>query len=74
MGTRERLEAVVDELGPGEELVRFAQSLDEHDRALLQEIVIERSGELEYAIRERFAAKGWLRRQWDAAAKPRPRR
>jgi hypothetical protein len=70
MGTRERLEAVVDELGPGEELVRFAESLDEHDRALLQEILIERSGGVEFAYRERVAAKGWLRRQWDAASRP----
>jgi hypothetical protein len=63
--TRDALSARVDVLGPGPELERFAAELTDEERELLQEVLLERSGVTDYALRERFAAKGWLRRQWD---------
>ena len=65
--TKEALAARVDELGTGEELERFAAGLDDGARELLQEVLLERSGVEDYALRERIDAKGWLRRQWDQA-------
>jgi hypothetical protein len=65
--TREALAARVDTLGPGAELEAFAENLDDDERAILQELLLERSGGLEYAVRERFEARGWLRRTWDRA-------
>ena len=67
--TKEALTARVDELGTGEELERFAAGLDDDERELLQEVLLERSGVEDYALRERIDAKGWLRRQWDQADK-----
>jgi hypothetical protein len=67
--TKETLATRVDELGTGEALERFAAGLDADERELLQEVLLERSGVEEYALRERLAAKGWLRRQWDEADK-----
>ena len=69
--TKEALAARVEELGTGEELERFAAGLEEGDLELLQEVLLERSGVEEYALRERIDAKGWLRRQWDQADKGR---
>lgn len=69
--TKEALAARVEELGTGEELERFAAGLEEGDRELLQEVLLERSGVEDYALRERIDAKGWLRRQWDQADKGR---
>ena len=69
--TKEALTARVDELGTGEELERFAAGLDDDERELLQEVLLERSGVEDYALRERIDAKGWLRRQWDQADKGR---
>jgi hypothetical protein len=65
--TKEALAARVDELGPGEELERFAAHLDDGERELLQEVLLERSGAADYALRERLDAKGWLRRTLDEA-------
>jgi hypothetical protein len=62
--TKEALAARVDQLGPGRELERFAENLDDGGRAILQELLLERSGGLQYAVRERFEARGWLRRTW----------
>jgi hypothetical protein len=70
--TKEALTARIDELGTGEELERFAAGLDDSERELLQEVLLERSGVEDYALRERIDAKGWLRRQWDQADKGRP--
>ena len=67
MATREELAAAVERLGPGEELERYAAGLDDDERELLQEILLERSGASDYALRKRLDAKGWLRRQWDKA-------
>ena len=63
--TKEALAARVDALGPGEELQRFAAELTADERALLRAVLLERSGGVDYALRERTSAKGWLRRQWD---------
>ena len=63
--TREALVAKVDALGPGAELERFAAGLSDHERELLQAVLLERSGGLEYAVSERFEAKGWLLRTWE---------
>ena len=67
--TKAGLTALVDELGTGEELERFAAGLDDDERELLQEVLLERSGVEDFALRERIDAKGWLRRQWDQADK-----
>jgi len=65
--TKAALAKRVDELGTGDELEGFAAGLDDRDRELLQEVLLERSGVEDYALRERIDAKGWLRRQWDQA-------
>jgi hypothetical protein len=65
--TQEALAARVDELGTGPELERFAAGLDDAERELLQQVLLDRSGAEDYALRERIDAKGWLRRQWDKA-------
>ncbi len=65
--TKEELAAEVDRLGLDEELQRFAADLDDGERELLQEVLLERSDAGDYALRERIDAKGWLRRQWDKA-------
>jgi hypothetical protein len=57
----------VDELGIGPELERFAAGLSEDERELLQDVLVERSGATDYALRERLDARGWLRRQCDRA-------
>jgi hypothetical protein len=72
--TKEALSARVDALGLGPELERFAAGLTDDERELLQEVLLERSGGTDYALRERFAAKGWLRRQWDRTDPQRSRR
>ena len=65
--TKQQLAAEIERLGPGEELERFAADLDDGERKLLQEALLERSDAGGYALRERIDAKGWLRRQWDKA-------
>jgi hypothetical protein len=65
--TRTALAAKVDELGTGPELERFAAGLSDAERELLQDVLVERSGTTDYALRERLDARGWLRRQWDRA-------
>jgi hypothetical protein len=65
--TKEALAAKVDELGLGDELEAFAAGLDEGERELLQEVLLERSGATDYALRERLDAKGWIRRTLDDA-------
>jgi len=65
--TKAALAKRVDELGTGDELEGFAAGLDDRERELLQEVLLERSGVEDYALRERIDAKGWLRRQWDQA-------
>ena len=68
--TKEALGARVDELGLGDELLRFAATLDDDERERLQEVLLERSGAEDYALRERLDAKGWLRRQSGPQADP----
>jgi len=63
--TKESLAARVETLGPGPELERFAAQLNDAERELLQDVLLERSGAADYALRERTAAKGWLRRLWE---------
>jgi hypothetical protein len=72
--TKEALAAKVDALGPGPELGRFADQLTDEERELLQEVLLERSGAADYALRERSAARGWLRRLWERADSDRGRR
>jgi hypothetical protein len=64
--TRDALEAKVDELGPGEELERFAADLSAGERETLQEILLAKSGMVGETIRARLRAKGWLRRTLDS--------
>jgi len=75
--TRDELAAEVARLEGGERpfveaLTDLAGRLGEGERRLLQEILLERSGGLDYALEQRIEARGWLRRQWDAAGR-RPR-
>lgn len=65
--TRDELRRTVEQLGPGDELTRFAGTLSPQERELLQDVLIERSGAASYALRERPRARGWLRRMWDRA-------
>lgn len=67
VSTRDELRACVEELGPGPELERLAATLSPEERELLQVVLLERSGAAGYALRERWRAKGWLRRLWDRA-------
>jgi hypothetical protein len=72
--TKDALAAKVDALGPGPELERFGAQLTADERELLQEVLLERSGAAGYALRERAAAKGWLRRLWERADPDRGRK
>jgi hypothetical protein len=52
----------------------YANELDEDSREALKQVLLERAVGLDQAIMERVDARGWLRRQWDKAAQPPPRR
>lgn len=72
---RAELEARVDELAARHSGSAFAEAIRQlhgelgpAERALLEEIVLERAGNLDEAVMERVDARGWLRRQWDRAA------
>jgi hypothetical protein len=52
----------------------YSEELDEHAREELQQVLLERAGRLDQAVMDRIDARGWLRRQWDKAAQPPPRR
>ena len=65
--TKEELAATVDELGVGPELESYADQLDDDERELLQEVLLERAGGLDFAVRARLEAKGWIRRTLDEA-------
>jgi hypothetical protein len=65
--TKDALAAKVDELGLGDELQAFAAGLTDDERALLQEVLLERSGATDFALTERIDAKGWMRRTLDEA-------
>ena len=65
--TKEHLAAKLDELGLGPELEAFAAQLDDGERTLLQELLIERAGGLDFAVQARLEAKGWVRRTLDEA-------
>jgi len=72
--TRDELAAEIARLEGGErplvEAVReLAERLGEAERRLLQELLLERSGGLDRALEQRIEARGWLRRQWDAAGR-----
>jgi hypothetical protein len=52
------------------EIERLAAGLDERERELLNEILLERAqeeGAFAEAFERRVGAKGWFRRQWDKA-------
>jgi hypothetical protein len=52
----------------------YSEELDEDAREELKEVLVERSGGLDQAVMDRVDARGWLRRQWDKAGQPPPRR
>jgi acetyl-CoA carboxylase carboxyltransferase component len=52
----------------------YADELDEESREQLKEVLLERAASLDQAIMDRVDSRGWLRRQWDKAAQPPPRR
>ena len=52
----------------------YADELDAGAREELKQVLLERAIGLDQAIMERVDARGWLRRQWDKAAQPPPRR
>lgn len=72
--SKEALAARVDALGLGEQLERFAAGLDDAERELLQDVLLERSAISAYSAEERAAAKGWLRRLSDLGEAARRRR
>ena len=56
------------------EIERLAADLDDDERAILGEILLERAsdeGVFADAYERRLGAKGWFRRQWDRASEPR---
>jgi HEAT repeats len=72
IGAREEIGARVDALAlahEGDDFVaavrRLADELDEHDKAALRQVLLERAADEEdfqKAVRQRFAEKGWTRR------------
>lgn len=76
------LEARVEELATrhaGRDFVaaieRFAEDLDPAERALLEQILLERSADgFRDAIAARVESQGWLRRQWGKLDEGRPPR
>ena len=79
--SRAELEGRVDQLAAAHRGQAFAQAiqelaagLDADERTLLQEILVERAVNFDQAVMERVDARGWLRRQWDRATLPPPRR
>jgi hypothetical protein len=79
---RETLEARVSELADahhGPDFVtaveQLAAGLDAGERALLEEILLDRSADgFRDAIAARVEAQGWLRRQWSKLDPDRPPR
>ena len=77
---RADLEALVAELADrydGREFVsaveRLADGLNADERAILEQILLERSADnFRDAIAERVESRGWFRRQWDKADVRRP--
>jgi hypothetical protein len=77
--TRAELERRVDALAEEHQGAAFAAAvrlladgLGQEARDELGTILLERAGGLEWALTERYRAKGWLRRMTDPAAR-RPR-
>ena len=81
MTSRAIVEGRVDELARqhtgrefAEAIRAYAATLDEQAQEELRQIVLERAANFDRAIMDRVDARGWLRRQWDKAASPPPRR
>jgi Flp pilus assembly protein TadB len=81
MTSRAELSRRVDELAEAhsgrafaDAVQAYADELDEGSREELKRVLLERAVGLDQAIMERVDARGWLRRQWDKAAGPPPRR
>jgi hypothetical protein len=72
----ERVDALAeDRASLVSEIERLAGELNDEERALLGEILLERAtqeGVFAEAFDGRVASKGWLRRQWDRAGRPPP--
>jgi hypothetical protein len=74
MTSRRQLEERVDELAAEHSGRAFADAiasldagLDEAEREVLKQILLERAASLDQAVIDRVDARGWLRRQWDRA-------
>jgi hypothetical protein len=52
----------------------YAEELDDESREQLEQVLLERGASLDQAVMDRVDARGWLRRQWDKAPQPPPRR
>ena len=70
----ERVDALAEDRGSFvAEVERLAADLDENEREVLAEILLERAreeGTFDEAFERRLGAKGWFRRQWDRAERP----
>lgn len=71
--TRDAIAARVDALAGRDDFVdavrAFSEQLADGERELLGQVLLERAASLDYAWEERTRARGWLRRQWDRAAR-----
>ena len=52
----------------------YSTTLDSEAQEELKQILLERAANFDQAIMDRVDARGWLRRQWDRATSPPPRR
>ena len=52
----------------------YSGTLDPEAEEELKQVLLERAADFDQAIMDRVDARGWLRRQWDRAADPPPRR
>lgn len=74
------IERRVDELAAEHTGRAFAKAIQEYFDELdpesqeeLRRVLIERAANFDQAVMDRVDARGWLRRQWDEAARPRRR-
>ena len=81
MTNRFALERRVDELarqysgrGFAKAIQAYSATLDPDAQEELKLVLLERAADVDQAIMDRVDARGWLRRQWDKAANPPPRR
>ncbi len=75
MRTRAELEFRVDELAQqhsgrdfADAIKALAVELNGDEKALLQEVLLERGASFDRAIMDRVDTRGWFQRQWDKAS------